>query len=68
MMLAAAIPVLIGFFALHLMELTDSQVAKAIYAEAGTTYIVVSWAGPLVICAALIAGLVLRSRHAKSDI
>jgi hypothetical protein len=66
--LAAAMPVLVGFFALHLPELLDPQVGNAIRSEAGPLYILLSWVGPALICGALIMGLILRSRHAKSEI
>ena len=68
LMLAAAIPILGTFFTAHVSELLDPYVGPAIYAEAGTFYVLVSWAGPVIVCGALICGLTLRSHRAKADI
>ena len=67
LVLAGVAPILIGFFALHLPELVDPSVAPAIRSEAGLLYVLISWTASVLLCGALIAGLILRGRRARSD-
>jgi hypothetical protein len=66
--LVGTIPIVFGFFALHLPELLDPYVGPAIRSEAGPLYVIASWTGPMLILGALILGRAMRPRHAKPDI
>src|SRR4051812_47171164 len=55
--LAVVLPAVVGFFSVHLPELADPHVGPAIRAEAGSMYVFVSWAAPVLIVAALGVGM-----------
>lgn len=65
-LLVGLLPAIGIFFASHLLELVDPFVGPAMALEGGQAYVIVSWASPLFVVAALVAGYVLRVRHAKS--
>ena len=48
------------FFVMHLSELLDPHVGPDVLREAGALYVGISWALPLFVIVALIAGLLLR--------
>jgi len=65
-LLVGLLPAVGIFFASHLSELLDPFVGPAMALEGGHAYVVASWASPLFVVAAVVAGYVLRVRHAKS--
>lgn len=65
-LLVGLLPAVGIFFASHLSELVDPFVGPAMAREGGQAYVIASWASPLLVVAAVIAGYVLRVRHAKS--
>lgn len=65
-LLFGLLPLVGIFFALHLSELLDPFVGPAMAREGGQTYVIAPWASPLFVLAAVVAGYVLRIRHAKS--
>lgn len=67
-LLLAVIPVVGIFFVGHLLEVTDSYVGPAIAAEAGMSYIVVSWDGPLIVFINAVVGLAMRRSTSNSSL
>jgi len=65
-LLFGLLPLVGIFFASHLSELLDPFVGPAMALEGGQTYVIASWASPLLVVAAVLAGYVLRVRDAKS--
>ncbi len=61
-LLLLVLPVPILFFVAHLIEVTDPYVGPAIAREAGVSYLVASWAGPLTLALGVFLGLLFRRR------
>jgi hypothetical protein len=61
-LLLLVLPAPILFFVAHLLEVTDPYVGPAIAQEAGVSYLVTSWGGPLALVLGVLLGLFLRRR------
>ena len=67
-LLVATVPVLAAFFSLHLTELNDPFVGPAMRSEASAGYLLLSWAGPVLVLGCGLAGVFLRRRNARAGI
>lgn len=61
-LLLLVLPPVLLLFAAHLLELTDPFVGRALLAEAGVVYVVVSWVAPIGVAAATMLGFYVRGR------
>ena len=61
-LLLLVLPAPILFFVAHLLEVTDPYVGPAIAQEAGVSYLIASWGGPLALVLCVLLGLFLRRR------
>lgn len=61
-LLAVILPIVGAFFAAQCADLLDPAVGPAIRAEAGTSYVVMSWSGLLFVVAGALIGFLMRRR------